>query len=172
MQKYPLRFSQYHPSLFLLFSFVLNRISPRGCPLLTLGASLAPVTGLEAGWASTEQSQGLRVSPSSGQRPIWPPIFYGTVQYCTVHYSTGTHHHIFLSITGGFIQLFNKITNGKLVITSLVITLGSNESGDYNGSKTRKAREVHFFLNLTFCSIKHRTEPILSLMSWSLVTDD
>ena len=95
-------------------------------------------------------------------------------QYSTVQYTIVQAHTIIYfsqSLEASF-NFSNKITNGKLVITSLVITLGSNESGDYNGSKTRKAREVHFFLNLTFCSIKHRTEPILSLMSWSLVTDD
>ena len=112
------------------------------------------------------QSQGLRVCPSSSD-PFGRPSSvaqYSNVQYRPVQYS---HSRYFSQSLEASFNFSNKITNGKLVIT-----LGSNESGDYNGSKTRKAWEVHFFLDLTFCSIKYRTEPILSLMSWSLVTDD
>ena len=80
----------------------------------TLGASLAPATGLEAGWASTEPEPGPQSLPIIATHLAAHLLWHSTVMYSTGQCSTASHQQIFLSITGSFIQLFKQNYNRKV----------------------------------------------------------
>ena len=105
-------------------------------------------------------------------------LLYCTVQTSALQSSTAaTHQYIALSqsLEASF-NFWNKIPERKVSHHCGVAI----ESGDYVGFKTKvmsiSSWSLVFLSPKLFCSTKYfiisRTEPILSLMSWSLVTDD